>query len=490
MRDEKPDKIVHDQEWGMRTTSTVRWVLGAYLLVASGCPGSVGESPADGLADGGGADSEAALDAARDVRDGGGDDVVEVADPAPSRCGDGVVDPDEDCDDGNRLDGDDFDWRCRRGAGDPPSHSPDDVGGVEVAIPLAPMEGTWSGLGGASESQHLPLEWADAEYASVWIDVVAMGEPFGHFWRFDRNGRRTGVEWTYAYPGREFGTWDLAWSGEFFGLVWCPLDDGPLSFAVLDWSGKPVVGPLDLVDEAAQCTTAIAWDGEAFAVAWASPPAHQFTFKRIDETGEIRTDSVGLDIPAPGTLASWALDASTAATVILFTQDPGSPRCSGTAEGACVRWIALADDGSVLHGPRNLGAAWGWDLDIAWDGSAFAGAFEAGNADGHGGLYIATMGPRGELLGPPHIPLTAPGGSAVAICGGLGGWTVAHLRGERGGGGAIIRTDRTGIRVNDIAMDTTLLHFAALGLAFDGEAFGLLGMGEAGPVFARYVVVP
>lgn len=473
-----------------------RWpVATCAILALGGCPGTPagGSEDADGdmpAPDSSGTPDGTGLDVRDGFRDGSDAEPPPVVPPS---CGDGVLDPDEECDDGNRLDGDDCDWRCRHGAGAAPPSDPDPgAGSVESAGPPEEIEGVWTGLvGGGLVCFDLPLVWADTEYASVWGDSDGLGHTTGRFWSFERDGRRTGVEWMYEYPGREFGIWDLAWSGEFYGLVWCPIDNGPLSFAILDRTGKPVVGPLDLVAEVGQCGTTITWDGEAFVVIWAKDPAEGLVFARVDLLGDTVTGPVALHVPPEGGLMIWAVDASPAGVVVVLVQTPGLAGCGERAEeGGCVRWMALRRDGSVLHDLRNLGTAASDAIDVAWGAGAFGVVFEAISRDRWGGLYVATMTPDGELLRSPQPVFGARAAGSLRIAWGLDGWTVAHLVGPRGGPGTIIRTDHAGILVNQIAMDTTLLNNYPLGLAFDGAGFGLLGMSETAPVFARYVVVP
>ena len=63
----------------------------------------------------------------RDVEreDGGADADQPDISPMPPVCGDGAVDPGEECDDGNRLNGDGCDWLCRIGS-DPFEYPPPD----------------------------------------------------------------------------------------------------------------------------------------------------------------------------------------------------------------------------------------------------------------------------------------------------------------------------------------------------------------------------
>ena len=103
------------------------------------------------------------IDLTPDSGDGGRE--IVILPPLP--CGDGVVDPSEECDDGNRKDGDGCTWSCRLGPGDPVpgphptavpyvvegapqtlaavDHPPDSVG--NMALPLATggsfLAGSW-----------------------------------------------------------------------------------------------------------------------------------------------------------------------------------------------------------------------------------------------------------------------------------------------------------------------------------------------------------
>lgn len=98
--------------------------------------------------------------------DGGGDgpaDATVLLQPPP--CGNGVLDPGEECDDGNRLDGDGCTWECRVGAGDPVG--PPDPGAIafraEPPVRLAAMAAP-------------PLPgWADPVVVTAMNDFLAAG---------------------------------------------------------------------------------------------------------------------------------------------------------------------------------------------------------------------------------------------------------------------------------------------------------------------------
>jgi cysteine-rich repeat protein len=114
--------------------------VGFGLPWALGCPG--GSTSAD-------ADAEAAGDVPDVAEDDGGrfDDAADGAEDGgegpppiefPPACGDGTVDPGEDCDDGNRLNGDTCDWRCRFGPGDFTYPDPDPT--LPAIVPDTPVE--------------------------------------------------------------------------------------------------------------------------------------------------------------------------------------------------------------------------------------------------------------------------------------------------------------------------------------------------------------
>ena len=127
--------------------SVVRWILPLALLLNAACScmetGTVGREDAD-------QEELEAIDG-RDAEDTDGSEYREVgregdvldetlpeAVTMPPACGDGVIDPGEECDDGNRRNGDGCDWMCRIGY-DPFEYPPPDPDARPVE-PTGPPE--------------------------------------------------------------------------------------------------------------------------------------------------------------------------------------------------------------------------------------------------------------------------------------------------------------------------------------------------------------
>jgi len=100
-----------------------------------------------------------------------GEDGHDVIVLPPPPCGNGTLDPGEECDDGNRLDGDECTSRCTAGPGDPPP-GPDPAtrpyvpaGAPEVlpAVSQPPVEGA-----SASGSPFMPVAVGDGFAAVSW----------------------------------------------------------------------------------------------------------------------------------------------------------------------------------------------------------------------------------------------------------------------------------------------------------------------------------
>ncbi|MDI7269687.1 MAG: hypothetical protein QME96_16995, partial [Myxococcota bacterium] len=225
-----------------------------------------------------------------------------VVHPAPpSACGDGRVDPGEECDDGNRLDGDGCDWQCRSGDGDPPP-PPDPAAGDYVPsgepVPLAGAT-LREGLRFAGWGQ-FPLVWTGSEYATAWFESSCLVSPDCgvpvrlRFWRFDATGRRIDAEW--ALPEVELsGGLDLVWTGSGFGLFFSEgggFRDSRLWYLRLDVTGKPVGEPvlieaggsemMPAADVGADGTIAVAWSSRGGSSAM---PGMLVGVRRIDVDG-------------------------------------------------------------------------------------------------------------------------------------------------------------------------------------------------------------
>ncbi|MBI5490973.1 MAG: hypothetical protein HY905_26820 [Deltaproteobacteria bacterium] len=187
--------------------SRLKWWGQAVTIVTFGCSGApTSDQPdADALpADAETSDGE--VHEVLDVSDSGvedgsiGPEAADVRDviPLPSTCGDRVIDPGEECDDGNRMNGDACDWECRAGPGsfeypdpDPAVHPIEDTG-VSVSVVPDGEFAESSGLAGFSLCRA--------------GDGFALAYPAGHpilatrIQRLDRSGVPVGDPWERPEP--------------------------------------------------------------------------------------------------------------------------------------------------------------------------------------------------------------------------------------------------------------------------------------------------
>jgi cysteine-rich repeat protein len=446
------------------------------MAIAFGCSGGAtgaGDADvADNTSSTDGRDDEALLEGTDIPPDSALDVPV-----TPRNCGDGTLDPDEECDDGNRFDGDGCDWMCRLGDGEPPG--PADPSSPRFTPEGEPgiLEGTWNGdwLGGPSEACYrVPFMWAGDSYA-----LVSYSRDSGaRISRFDRSGRRVGMEW--ALPNSD--AYDAAWNGSGFAVVWCSNEStefvGTEWILILGADGKPVGDAILLARRPSEsCSAAVvAWDGEGYAV-FSLWNASSLRFVRTDEHGSVAVDDRLIYTADDRELQclSGAASARTAAAAAFVSHEGGS--WVGT------EYSVVDRSGESLRVARVIGACNGGPPDIAWDGRQF-GLLTFGPPVGVGGLHLARLSPDGDLLGPPSR--LGPGASrSLALAVGLG-WGAATQW-------LFVRADAEGRVAQRIPLDsrewTAFMGFA-IGLAFDGEGFGIVGVGPGGPWFGRLVPEP
>lgn len=413
-----------------RALRRVRWeLLGLFsLALAAGACGSGGPANADGDVglevadddggssgeDGGpdgspgetedapdvdGAESEA------DVPGWEGSEYV-VVPPASGICGDGALDPGEECDDRNRLNGDGCDWLCRLGDGDPP---PDPDPGAGDFVP----DGEPATLTGTVAThfvfERLPLVWTGSEFATAWFDAPAESAGRIRFWRFDRTGRRLDLEWELPSLRSEGGM-EVVWTGEGFGLFYVERESG-LWYLRLDRNGKPLSEPvlIEADPRARQPAADLTADG-AFVLAWRHEASDMSVFSAcnsIDVPDEIRIRRVEIDGGMPGAVhrllsASGGPDVATGASgfgvVYLEPHDHDAGRSF-----CALRFVKL--DAS-FGDPRYVGilgeAA---DGDVRWvpDQSRWltAWTYSPGSGDPDAELRVAAIDATGTLDAPP-----------------------------------------------------------------------------------------
>jgi len=137
--------------------------------------------------------------------------------PYVPQCGNAVLDPGEECDDSNRVNGDGCDWRCRLGDGEPPPDPDRDAGTYETTDAGGdPIEGI-----ATPDYLTMDLVWADTAFAVALCEDLEPSLPGEGPWafrfaRFDRTGGRVGPSWTYPAPSSSVVR--LVWTGDGFGL--------------------------------------------------------------------------------------------------------------------------------------------------------------------------------------------------------------------------------------------------------------------------------
>jgi cysteine-rich repeat protein len=503
----------------------VRWVLpcvGPLLATAwlplAGCGNSAASADDDGRdqtasdGDAGAFDGEHP-DVLRDGTDGGWDrpDIV-----VPPTCGDGILDPGEECDDGNRLNGDECDWACRLGPGEPPRRDPDDeVAGADhlsVIITEADVDLGEMGPAMAISGHREPLVWTGSHYATVALvedwDEAATASSDLRFVRFDRDGVRFGPGWTLHEPERPFELTDLVWNGEGFGLIWTNEADSTVWFVELDADGKPIFSPVALVAGVPARDVSLVWLDGSYGAFWteaagSDAPRDAVAFVPFDRHGRRTAETIEI-LRRVDAIVEYAIDsASSGSTAVVVFLASGAAGCTdgGTF---CVYSATVATDGRIVSAPMPIGPAEFRVAAIGWDGdSSFGLIWRRPLFDPS--LHFARLGREGVLLGPPQ-PVGEPVADPMSpfakilperasIAFGAGGWGIAFPQApgnpicRRNAG--VVRTDRFGTLTDLVCHDATLVGTAAFGdVAFDGEAFGWLHNFRGALRLIRWVVGP
>ncbi len=504
--------IIPDQRPVRDVGST--WSVAAALWVAScllsGCTcGAADDEVTDGtdhvdvgaevdaVGDAGGESGDVAEPEDAALEDGTREEVTEeFGPPRDIHCGNGVLDRGEECDDGNRLNGDGCDWLCRWGSGeDPPEPWPDPS--IARAVPeTAPTEVDlgvenpnyldWGGGGGTRP----PLVSDGRSYATVWPHPASMEEDSpieGTFVRFHTDGHRRDAPWTYRLAVSHFryisvSLLDLAWSGSGYGLLWAgrevvPPGEGPgISFMALDPDGKPVAGPVSLSSNGdEQSRLGIAWDGVGYGcLGEMFEPGDGYGtlgILRVTSLGERRDPRRHLlEDAGRGGRGTNAFASSGELYVVAWT---GSLPDTGES---VVRYGVAAADGTPygtaqLAGPVVYGAP-----DVTWSGSEFGIAwFGPGVVERLTAIWFARLSARGELLAPPRrvfYPIRYYSTMALTFGHGtyaVGFWTfdnTAHL----------VRLDRNGAFFEHVISSRFAEPLSSpSAVAADDLGFGILG---------------
>jgi len=420
-------------------------------------------------------------DDAREGADGASDGPLDVP-VTPTNCGDGTLDPDEECDDGNRMDGDGCDWSCRLGNGVPPGPADPSTPRFEPEGEPGPLEGTSEGEWELDGCYRVPFQWAGDSYALVTY-FPSVGARILHF---DRSGLRVGPEW--VLPSSSI--FDAAWNGTGFAIVWCGDASGDVSsewIQILGADGKPVGDPILLARLPGEiCHAAVVdWDGTGYSVfsLWDWRRLH---FVRTDEHGTTVVDDrllYAVDDRDLNCVSGAAAD-GTAAAVVWAHHLP---------EGSRTEYSVVDRSGESLRLASVIAEYGGGPPDIEWDGAQY-GILTFGHTPTGVGFYLARLSPEGELLGPPTL-LGSCEARDLVLAAGLGWTTAAHGCSGGRSGLLFVRADAEGRVAQQIPLDSAEWDVFlpwAMGLAFDGEGFGLVGVASRldGLLFARFVPAP
>jgi cysteine-rich repeat protein len=474
-------------------------LLGA-LPGAASCGTTVGSADSDG---------EETIDRGAD---GATDVGTDWADPdhgelPPLSCGNGTVDPGEECDDGNRMNGDGCDWACRLGNGEFDAGAPDpDAGRLVPDAEVARVDPGVVADGTAVMSfvDEIPLEWTGEAYATVWPWRSSDGASRATFIRFDTAGTRLGGGWTYDDFGEVWEAFDLAWGGSTFGLCLGGRADGSVMFVVLDEDGKPRSDPFMVGTYADRSSPfppiplRVIADG-GYSCAWPG-----LDLVRLQPDGRDREDGQRslADLLPDSTSVAWS------GSSYLVTWAGWS-----SAGESVARYLVLDDNlapfpGAGVLGPieeltsaLNVRGVWLGDrFGIAWP-VAPPGAAE--DPDGVCTIHVAFVDRYGELLGPPvpepdsyaHLSAYVPA-AGLAAGGGAGSIAVAVLAAVPAAGTInlrLLRFDRNGafielVELADVPGSALVELRGPLGVAFDGNGFGVIAQPELGssPAFFRW----
>lgn len=458
-----------------------------------------GELP-DGTDDGPGTDADGTeAETVGDVFD------VDVVLP-PAACGDGVVDPGEECDDMNRMNGDGCDWLCRVGDGSFAYPPPDpDVPPLAADGAPTPVNDfgettTWALGDGFPFCGGLRLAWTGRFFGLVYnVDQPYFGV---HLRFLNRDGTEASAPWRHDTPWQ---IWNHApaWSGAELALFSGNARDG-MALSRFDDLGRsvaefsPIRGPdpRDPTAEAVQYLSDATWGGDRYLVVspWTYPLWSLETFGPagdalaavlVDPGREGRSCIRALRVPGGWAVTNgWylaILDATLA--VAAYSGQLGAARpdsASAPIEGARVVDVG---DGLVVVWMAGMGEGWDW----RW------------------ALWMAGLSYSGEMTWPPRpvaidLPIVRDAVAFPSMTGGEGwaGWATASGPAgiavvawiDRDGGTVpggelrVMNTDRFGNIVSGpvavLAEGQTTSHGYALDIAADDTGYGIVAV-EDGP---------
>lgn len=394
-------------------------------------------------------------------------------------CGNYVLDDGEECDDGNRLDGDGCDWSCHVGDGDPP---PDPDMSVDDYVPAGDPATLPGAVSDTRAFESIALVWTGTEYAAAWTNMPGFPEPPTiEFRRFDMTGTTIDAPWHYDAPVRYAGL-DLVWNGDGFGLFYVNMEMG-LFYLRLDSDGKPLSAPVLIEPDprvrapAADLATGgyiVAWNREmsdSDGWSWCSTDvdADKIRMMMVDFNGSVL--GAGLIIGADGQ-GPPAIATGESGFGIVYP-----------ASGCAPRFMMLSQD---LSSGVSTGVL-GYDTfgDIEWTASGWAVAwpvsldYSSGEYEYPSYMAVASFSIDGFLEGPPvlNAPYHSTNRVGTRIVVGDGGFVIAWSN-EGGSNVYYLRTDSLGVAVGPVheivPEETSDKHYGPYSIAWSEGAFAVL----------------
>lgn len=191
--------------------------------------------------------------------------------PYVPQCGNGIIDPGEECDDRNRLNGDGCDWLCQIGDGDDPPE-PDPT--WPPYVPDGPTVTLVDEFTETRDKGKVPLVWTGSQYATAYY-VRPEETYYIRFIRFDVFGHLVDAGWAYGLPEpSDYGDdqnagLDLVWTGDRFALFFAEMDRGIL-LMFLDANGKPLGSPVLVEPDPVARAPSASQTSDGFVLVWST----------------------------------------------------------------------------------------------------------------------------------------------------------------------------------------------------------------------------
>jgi cysteine-rich repeat protein len=412
-----------------------------------------------------------------------------------------VLDPGEECDDWNRLDGDGCDWLCRLGDGEPPLEPDPDVPDYVPAEDDVPLTDSTML---SSEVERIPLAWTGSEFATAWIQHSDTDPGLIRFWRFDDTGSRIDAEW--AMPTvQSYGGLEVVWTGTGFGLFYSDTESG-LWYLRLDAQGKPAGDPVlvepdtrlraPAADVARDGTLVVSWVREGSGISGWSLCADDgypdlIRVRRIDVNGGLLGPVYTVDETAEGPPDIAVGDGGVGLVY---------PDQVDHEHGFCPLRFARLDEtlGSAVSSGVLGPGGWG---DVKWLAAeskwVTSWAITLRPPDPvQGEIRVAFFSADGSLAGPPIRNILLEAGELdrpVRIAAGDGGLSLVTAWDLHPQHLSYLRTDLHGVAVSSLrpvfSTGTDWDHFGAYNTVWTDEGFAVLFvLGWPGELRLRHFV--